>query len=74
MDTQRAMDKLSQLQNEIYLKQKQSELTSAQFYNDMVGFSRLTAAGMKYQPTYSLKKDPQKEVFTPFSPITPLPF
>lgn len=51
-DTQRAMDKLSSIQNEIYLKQKQGELTSTQFYNDMMSQSRLVMAAMKYTPSY----------------------
>lgn len=74
LDTQRAMDKLSALQNEIYLKQKQSELTSAQFFNDMMGHSRLTMASNKYQPTYSMTKDTQKTSYTPHSPIKPPPY
>lgn len=68
------MDKLSAIQNEIYLKQKQSELTSTQFYNDMIGQSRLTMASMKYQPTYNINKDQTKSAYTPYTPITPLPF
>lgn len=68
------MDKLSAVQNEIYLKQKQSELTSTQFYNDMIGQSRLTMASMKYQPTYNINKDQTKSAYTPYTPITPLPF
>lgn len=68
------MDKLSAIQNEIFLKQKQSELTSTQFYNDMIGQSRLTMASMKYQPTYNINKDQTKSAYTPYTPINPLPF
>ena len=53
IDTQRALDKFTSVQNEIYLKQKQNELSSAQFYNDMMSQSRLVMAAMKYQPTSS---------------------
>jgi len=35
------MDKLSALQNEIYLKQKQGELTQAQFFSAMMSQSKV---------------------------------
>jgi hypothetical protein len=54
IDTQRALDKFTSVQNEIYLKQKQNELSSTQFYNDMMSQSRLVMAAMKYQPNSDL--------------------
>ena len=74
IDTQRALDKFTSVQNEIYMKQKQNELSSAQFYNDMMSQSRLVMAAMKYQPTSDLQKDPQKSAYTPYTPMTPFPY
>ena len=31
-------------------------------------------AAMKYQPTYDAQKDPQKSAYTPYTPMTQLPF
>ena len=47
-DTNRAIDRLNQLQSEIYLKHKQNELHSHEFYNDIMNQSKIMMASIKY--------------------------
>ncbi|CDW79214.1 UNKNOWN [Stylonychia lemnae] len=47
-DTNRALDRLNQIQSEMYLKQRQSELQSQEFYNEMMNQSKVMLSSIKY--------------------------
>ena len=48
-DYGRSIENLNALQSEMYIKQKQNELQSAEFFNEMMNHSRLMITAIKNQ-------------------------